>query len=197
MVIGGKLNVLENVEQRLVFCSEEEGKMLELEQIVSGGQLRLPCLIFAQSRRRVRQIYRELKKWEIMADYLDAGLSLEQRKRKIEEFEQGLFLVLITTDVLARGIDIRGLRMVINFDVPASCVTYVHRVGRTGRAGESGSAITFYTPLDQAMVRKLAEMLKQSGCKVDDWLLKLKLPSKRQLQQFAKSSSKREDINAR
>ena len=194
VVIGGKLNVLNKINQQLVFCSSEEAKLIELTHTVNTGGLKVPCLIFAQSRERVRSIYRELKAWGIHAEFLDGALNLESRKQIIEDFEAGKSLVLITTDVLARGIDIKGLKMVINFDVPTTCVSYVHRVGRTGRAGADGTALTFYTPMDKPIVRKIAEMMIQSGCQVDEWLMKLKMPSKRQLEEFQKNTRWREGI---
>jgi len=64
--------------------------------------------------------------------------------------------------------------MVINYDLPASGITYVHRIGRTGRAGRKGKAITFFTEADFENLRTIANVMKQSGCKVDDWMLQLK-----------------------
>ena len=67
--------------------------------------------------------------------------------------------------------------MVINYDLPSSGVNYVHRIGRTGRAGRKGKSITFFTEADFDNLRTIANVMKQSGCKVEDWMLQLKKSS--------------------
>jgi ATP-dependent RNA helicase DDX52/ROK1 len=81
---------------------------------------------------------------------------------------------LICTDLVARGVDFRAVNMVINYDLPTSGITYVHRIGRTGRAGRKGKAITLFTEADFDNLRTIANVMKQSGCKVEDWMLQLK-----------------------
>lgn len=76
--------------------------------------------------------------------------------------------------MMARGIDFKGVNLVINYDFPNSMITYVHRVGRTGRAGTTGKAITFFTDEDKPMLRSLGNVLKVSGCEVPSWLFDLK-----------------------
>lgn len=66
--------------------------------------------------------------------------------------------------MMARGIDFKEVKLVINYDFPQSMITYVHRVGRTGRAGKEGKAITLFTDDDKDMLRSLANVLKVSGC---------------------------------
>lgn len=68
--------------------------------------------------------------------------------------------------------------MVINYDLPESGITYVHRIGRTGRAGRKGKAITLFTEADFDNLRTIANVMKQSGCKVEDWMLQLKRSKK-------------------
>ena len=77
---------------------------------------------------------------------------------------------LICTDLMARGIDFKGVRLVINYDFPNSMINYIHRVGRTGRAGAGGRAITFFTDEDKPLLRSLANVLKISGCDVPEWI---------------------------
>ncbi len=71
---------------------------------------------------------------------------------------------MVTTDLLARGFDFPDLSLVINYDVPLKQVTFVHRVGWTGRANKEGKAITFFTKEDIPIIRKMAELLKESHC---------------------------------
>lgn len=89
-------------------------------------------------------------------------MNKDLRRKTIEDFSNEKSWVLITTDLLARGIDFPMVRLVINFDIPTSMVTYVHRVGRSGRAGFSGRAITFFTVMDKPIIRQLADLLKNS-----------------------------------
>ena len=78
---------------------------------------------------------------------------------------------------MARGVDFRAVNMVINYDLPSSGITYVHRIGRTGRAGRKGKSITFFTEADFDNLRTIANVMKQSGCEVEDWMLQLKKSS--------------------
>jgi ATP-dependent RNA helicase DDX52/ROK1 len=105
------------------------------------------------------------------------------------EFRKGEIWIIITTDLLARGVDFRGLNGVVNYDVPTSAASYVHRVGRTGRAGrEGGVAVTFYTKEDIPHVKPIANVIKASEklrgngegeSSVKQWLLDaLPMPSK-------------------
>lgn len=78
-------------------------------------------------------------------EVLSSDKSKDERQKIITQFDQGKFWVLITTDIVARGIDFRNVNLVINYDFPNSILTYIHRVGRTGRAERQGTAITFFT----------------------------------------------------
>lgn len=185
-VIGGKVNVLSTIDQELTYCSTEEGKLYELERIINEGKLKVPCVVFMQSKERVKEIYRICKRLNIRADYLHNEMSLKEREKKVKEFAAGKIWVLITSDLLARGMDFPDLKLVINFDIPTTTVTYVHRVGRTGRAGAKGKAITFFTNEDKPILRKLADMLRQSGCHVPEWMFEISKPTKRDLQKAEK-----------
>lgn len=78
---------------------------------------------------------------------------------------------MITTDLVARGLDFLQVNLVINYDFPNSMLTYIHRVGRTGRADRVGTAVTFFTDEDKPMVRTLGNLLEASGCKVPEWIM--------------------------
>ena len=97
----------------------------------------------------------------------------------MKRFHDGDLWALICTDLMARGIDFKGVRLVINYDFPTTIITYIHRVGRTGRAGNSGRAITFFTDEDRASLRNLANLLRSSGCDVPEWILGLRKMSKK------------------
>ena len=102
------------------------------------------------------------------ADYIDSNFSLQTRDKKVEKLKSGETWILVTTDVLSRGIDVSDLKLVINFDFPQNVVDYIHRVGRTGRVGKRGRSVVFYGEEDRLMLRKLAEVLRNSGVEVED-----------------------------
>ena len=89
-------------------------------------------------------------------------MNKDLRRQVIDDFTLEKKWVLITTDLLARGIDFPKVKLVINYDIPTSMVTYVHRVGRSGRAGYKGRAVTFFSTEDKLIVRQLADLLKTS-----------------------------------
>jgi len=98
-------------------------------------------------------LYCEVKRYNIPISFIGANLSKEERERKLREFEEQKTWILITTDLLARGLDFPDVTLVINFDMPVSMVNYIHRVGRTGRGGKAGKAMTFFSNEDKALVR--------------------------------------------
>jgi ATP-dependent RNA helicase DDX52/ROK1 len=75
---------------------------------------------------------------------------------------------------LGRGIDFKGVNLVINYDFPLSGISYVHRIGRCGRAGRVGKALTFFTDQERPYLRKIVNIIRESGCQVPDYLLDLK-----------------------
>lgn len=105
---------------------------------------------------------------------MHAGKSPEQRELTLKKFRTGETWMLICTDLLARGIDFKGVNMVINYDLPQTAVAYIHRIGRTGRAGRSGKAISFFCESDINFLRPIANVMKLSGCEVPSWMLSLK-----------------------
>jgi ATP-dependent RNA helicase DDX52/ROK1 len=93
------------------------------------------------------------------------------RDKVVRAFREGKIWVLIATDLMARGLDFKGVEMVINYDLPTSAQTYIHRIGRTGRAGRKGEAITFFTEEDQPLMRPVINVIRNSECKVPQWLI--------------------------
>ncbi|KAK1562226.1 hypothetical protein Q3G72_008402 [Acer saccharum] len=92
------------------------------------------------------------------------------REDAIDDFRVGKILVLIATDVIAHGMDFKGVNCVINYDFPDSAAAYIHRIGRSGRAGRSGEAISFYAEDDIPFLRNIAFVMEASGCEVPSWI---------------------------
>ena len=107
------------------------------------------CIIFANTREMVDEIFIELNRHEYTCDKIHGGMEQRDRTKVMEDFRQGYFRYLVATDVAARGIDIDNITHIINYDIPRESESYVHRIGRTGRVGKTGKAISIITPRDE------------------------------------------------
>ncbi|KAK0659721.1 putative ATP-dependent RNA helicase [Cercophora samala] len=196
LVVGLKDTAVPNVTHKLIYTATEQGKLLALRQLLhpasssdSGPPLRPPFIVFTQTIDRAKALHKELQ-FDIPLEaggqariaVLHSSLSDQVRAKIMTKFRSGEVWVLITTDVLARGVDFAGVNGVVNYDVPTSAAGYVHRAGRTGRAGrEGGVAVTFYTKEDIPFVKSVANVIaaseKQAGKagsgeeSVKQWLL--------------------------
>ena len=110
-------------------------------------------LVFVATRYATEHVARKLHERGIRAAALHGDLSQSHRTGVLEDFRDGRWDVLVTTDLAARGIDIRALEVVVNYDLPRSADDYVHRIGRTGRAGASGVAVSFASAATEAHFR--------------------------------------------
>jgi ATP-dependent RNA helicase RhlE len=119
-----------------------------------------PVLIFSRTKIGADKLARRLAAAGVKCVALHADRTMDQRRQAVEGFRGGRYKVLVATDIAARGLDIDGIHTVINYEVPDSPDTYVHRVGRTGRADETGQAITLVAPEEQ---RALAALEKSVG----------------------------------
>ncbi len=103
-------------------------------------------IIFAQTKRNTEVITNELKKHNYTCAYLNGDLDQRQRARALDGFKKGTCMVLVTTDVAARGLNMDNVELVVNFEVPREPESYIHRIGRTGRAGATGKALMLVAP---------------------------------------------------
>ncbi|MDX2175582.1 MAG: DEAD/DEAH box helicase [Candidatus Sumerlaeia bacterium] len=110
-------------------------------------------LIFVRTKRGADKVAKLLDKAGVRAEAIHGDLSQGQRQRALDGFRTGKHKILVATDIAARGIDVKGIAHVINYDIPATTEDYIHRIGRTARASATGEAITFVTPDDLAMLR--------------------------------------------
>lgn len=111
---------------------------------------------------------------------MHSKMTSEERDEVVLQFRLGKIWVLITTELLARGIDFKTIGTVVNFDIPVTIESYVHRIGRTGRAGKKGLAVTLFTEHDKERLAPIAKLIHESGFPVEDWMLKLQVSKKRQ-----------------
>jgi ATP-dependent RNA helicase DDX52/ROK1 len=184
----------EHIQQELKFVGREEGKLLEIRQLVQGG-ITPPVLIFLQSKERAQELYGELLYDGMRVDVIHAGRSPAERELSVQKFRRGDTWVLICTDLVARGVDFKAVNLVINYDLPTDGVSYVHRIGRTGRAGREGRAITFFTEADFDNLRTIANVMRLSGCDVPEWMLTMKKQKARKRGDKSTAPPKRGDID--
>jgi ATP-dependent RNA helicase RhlE len=116
-------------------------------------------LVFVRTKRGADKLARRLLAGGIKCAALHADRSQSERSAAVEGFKSGRFRALIATDIAARGIDIEGIGHVVNYEVPSSVDTYVHRVGRTGRAEAAGTAVTLVAPEELAALRAIEKSL--------------------------------------
>jgi ATP-dependent RNA helicase RhlE len=118
-------------------------------------------LIFTRTKHRADRLVRNLQRAKIAAEVIHGNRSQGQRVAALEAFRRGNARVLVATDIAARGIDVRGISHVVNYDVPMQPEDYVHRIGRTGRASAVGCAYTLATPGDMQMIRRIEDILQE------------------------------------
>ena len=138
---------------------EDEQKPALAEQILSGLKEMEKILIFAGTKIKVRQVSDRLLKAGFDVAAIHSDLDQAEREDRLSAFRNGKLKIVVATDVLSRGIDIKGIDLVINYDVPGDPEDYVHRIGRTGRAEAEGMAITFVNYRDRPKIYAIEKMM--------------------------------------
>jgi translation initiation factor 4A len=144
---------LEGIKQYYVIL-KKDWKLESLLDIYKGVDI-AQAIIYCNSKRNVEFLTEEMKKRGHMVSSIHADLPQMERDRVMKEFRSGATRVLITTDLLARGIDVYQVSIVINYDLPLQKETYIHRIGRSGRFGRKGNAINFVTPEEKEELENL------------------------------------------
>ena len=183
-----------SVEQKLVYVGNEQGKLMALKNLFRDG-FEPPILIFVQSKSRANDLFKELMIEKFNVDMISADRTQQQRDNTIRAFRMGKVWILICTELMSRGIDFKYVNMVVNYDFPMSAISYIHRIGRSGRAGNVGKAVTYFTESDLPYLRTIANVMREAGCEVPEYMLKLKKPSKKEKRQLAKNAPKRKKIS--
>ncbi|WFD33935.1 RNA helicase [Malassezia cuniculi] len=195
VIVGLKDAATATVEQRLEFVGSEDGKLHALRSLIQGG-IKPPVLLFVQSIDRARELFHELVYDGLHADVIHSERPKAQREGVINAFRRGDIWILICTELMARGIDFKGVNLVINYDFPQSVQSYIHRIGRTGRAGRSGTAVTFFTKEDAPYLKSIVNVMRQSGCDVPEWMLRLPSPSKMARRMLRRAPVERKGVRA-
>jgi superfamily II DNA/RNA helicase len=145
------------VTQGLVVCDEMD-KREALRRLIKSEEV-TNALIFCNRKKDVDILYRSLSKHGFNAAQLHGDMPQSKRTETLEKFKNNEVTLMVCSDVAARGIDIKGLSHVFNFDTPHHAEDYVHRIGRTGRAGKEGRAFTFAMPEDGKAVQAIEKLI--------------------------------------
>jgi len=135
---------LDGIRQFYVNVEQEKWKfecLKDLYQCISIQQ----CIIYCGSKKRAEELTAAMLAEDFVVSLIHGGLDWDERQRVMDEFRQGTSRVLISTDLTARGIDVFGVNLVINYDLPHNRENYIHRIGRSGRFGRKGNSINFVT----------------------------------------------------
>jgi ATP-dependent RNA helicase DDX46/PRP5 len=170
VTVGGRSVVAKEIQQ-IVEVREETTKfhrVLELLGELYDRDEDARSLIFVERQEKADDVLKELMLKGYPCMSIHGGKDQVDRDSTISDFKKGIVPILIATSVAARGLDVKQLKLVINYDAPNHLEDYVHRAGRTGRAGNTGVAVTFVTPTQENCAPGIAKALEQSGQPVPD-----------------------------
>lgn len=142
--------------------SDHRTKFDEMKAILDGVSPEMMVIVFCNKKRDVHEIETSLWNSGARVGSIHGDKTQDEREYTLGEFKTGKMPILIATDVAARGLDIKGVDMVINYDFPTQTEDYIHRIGRTGRAGAKGVAHTFFTNIDKSKARELVKIMEDA-----------------------------------
>ena len=149
----------EKVNHEMVVIKRED-RIHQLEKILTSYHGSV--LVFCRTKHAVKKLTIRVRQMGHAAAEIHSSRSLNQRTSALRAFKNGQVRVLVATDIAARGIDVKGIELVLNFDLPENAEDYVHRIGRTGRAGSAGQAISFVSPTEMREVQKIEQIIKKT-----------------------------------
>eukprot|EP01088_Endostelium_zonatum_P000805 TRINITY_DN1105_c0_g1_i1.p1 TRINITY_DN1105_c0_g1~~TRINITY_DN1105_c0_g1_i1.p1 ORF type:complete len:589 (+),score=160.16 TRINITY_DN1105_c0_g1_i1:196-1962(+) len=163
ITVGAPNTACKNVSQIIDVVQEEEKgeKLSKMLTHIMDGESKI--LIFCQTKRGCNQLFKNLSfdGWPCVAIHGDKPQ--QERDRVLHQFKNEKMPILIATDVAARGLDVKNIKYVINYDFPGTTEDYVHRIGRTGRAGTQGTAYSFFTSNNARLAKELIGVLREAG----------------------------------
>lgn len=162
IIIGGNSVAATSISQYIEVRSEDS-KFFRLLKLLGVWYERGSTLVFVDRQDNADKIFRELSQAGYLCMSLHGGMDQADRDSALADFKNGDIRVLVATSVAARGLDVKHLTLVVNYDVPNHYEDYVHRVGRTGRAGRSGTAYTFITPEQDMFAPDMIKALELSA----------------------------------
>lgn len=168
--IAPEVTTAERINQQVCFVDRENKRPL-LEQLLAGqaqakaGKL---TIVFSRTKHGANKLAKSLCLAGFPADAIHGNKSQVQREKALEKFKKGLTPVLVATDVAARGVDVKDVGLVVNYDLPNEPEAYVHRIGRTARAGAEGRAVSFCAEDEREFLREIEKIIKMPIPRWDD-----------------------------
>ncbi|XP_060521065.1 probable ATP-dependent RNA helicase DDX17 [Cylas formicarius] len=158
-----QLSANPNINQIVDVCQEheKENKLSQLLQEI-GAELEAKILIFVETKKKVEAITDTIRRTGWPAISIHGNKSQQERDNVIHQFRSGKSAILVATDVAARGLDVEGIKYVVNYDYPHSSEDYIHRIGRTGRSDTTGTSYAFFTPSNFKHAKDLVSMLMET-----------------------------------
>lgn len=177
IVVGGRSVVAPEITQ-IVEVRNEDTKFVRLLELLGNlyndeENEDARALIFVDRQESADSLLRDLMRKGYPCMSIHGGKDQIDRDSTIEDFKAGIFPILIATSVAARGLDVKQLKLVVNYDAPNHLEDYVHRAGRTGRAGNTGTAVTFLTEDQERYSVDVSKALKQSGQEIPEGVQKM------------------------
>jgi superfamily II DNA/RNA helicase len=155
LAVGTTEKTKADITQHALFADNEAHKARLLDSLLRDTDIE-QALVFTATKRAAEDVYLALTGSGFAAGALHGDMHQRERSRTLQRLREGRMRVLVATDVAARGIDVPGINLVVNYDAPRQAQDYVHRIGRTGRAGRAGVAVTFLGRGERHLVRSLA-----------------------------------------
>lgn len=166
VTIEPEVKTAESVEQSVCFLKTEKKKplLMDLLEELPRGEL---AIVFGRTKYGCEKLAKWITREGVKAEAIHGNRSQAQRERTLAKFKEGKLPVLVATDVAARGVDVKAVTLVINFDLPNEPEAYVHRIGRTGRAEATGHAVSFCSEEEVEYLRDI-ERLIERRVRIDD-----------------------------
>ncbi|WP_114791602.1 DEAD/DEAH box helicase [Niabella yanshanensis] len=159
-------STVEKISQSVYFV--DRGNKNDLLVDILNNSAAETVLVFSRTKHGCDKIVRHVSKYGIKSDAIHGNKSQNNRQRALSNFKSKDIRVLVATDIAARGIDVEGMELVINYDLPNVSETYVHRIGRTGRAGKDGQAISFSDYEEKAFLKDIEKLTRQQIPVIND-----------------------------
>ncbi|APA14811.1 hypothetical protein sscle_13g095810 [Sclerotinia sclerotiorum 1980 UF-70] len=191
IVVGGRSVVAPEITQIVEVREEKEKfhRLLELLGELYNADEDARTLIFVDRQEKADDLLKDLMRKGYPCMSIHGGKDQVDRDSTIDDFKAGVVPIMIATSVAARGLDVKQLKLVVNFDAPNHLEDYVHRAGRTGRAGNTGTAVTFITEEQEQYSVGIAKALEQSGQEVPERLNEMRKSYKDKVKSGAKKES--------
>ncbi|XP_070186691.1 probable ATP-dependent RNA helicase DDX46 isoform X2 [Littorina saxatilis] len=170
--VGGRSVVCKEVTQNVIVI-EEDKKLFKLLELLGNLSDEGSTLVFVDKQENADEVMKQLMKHAYPCMALHGGIDQYDRDSTINDFKNGVFKIMVATSVAARGLDVKHLNLVVNYDCPNHYEDYVHRCGRTGRAGNKGFAYTFITPEQERYTGEIIRAMELSESPVPPDLAKL------------------------